>query len=458
MQLPTLVICPKIAITSWSRAAAVFGEKFSLINYEKLRTGNTPFGQWEHPLPKDEPEEQEVFVCENCQQKINPASCVPCYTNPAGLHCVGAPSRKKHDYGGFSFHYGVRMVIFDECHRCGGLHSLNSEMLIAAKRQRIYTLGLSATSACSPLQLRALGYVLDLHGLTPGQSISGQLGFYDWARGFGCRRDPRFKGLKWFASEARQIEIMSEIRERIIPCRGVRVRSSEIPGFPKRQIIAEEYDLDANGEVDKLYAEMAEAVNLLDTTCANDKNPDHPLTRILRARQRIELLKIPIAQSLHDDALAKGCSVAVFCNFRATIDELSKRLGIAAIIDGSVSGVRDRDTHIDAFQANRIRSILANNEAGGVALSLQDLRGDAPRVGLVFPNFSAVSMQQVFGRLPRDGGKSPVVYRVLFAAGTIESGIARALRSKSNNIESLNDGDMMPENFSLTKTQFLRTL
>src|SRR5688572_22307314 len=47
LQLPTLIICPKIAVSNWSATAEeFFGEKFSVINYENLRTGRSRYGTW----------------------------------------------------------------------------------------------------------------------------------------------------------------------------------------------------------------------------------------------------------------------------------------------------------------------------------------------------------------------------------------------------------------------------
>lgn len=455
LKLPTLIVVPKIAITSWHRAAEVFGEKFSVINYEQLRTGNTPYGTWQRPPPKGHALEDERFICQCCQQLVSmdPALYRPCYCHALGIHCI-SKQKKRWDYGNFIFNRAVGAVIFDEVHRCNGIRSLNAELLIGAKRSRLFTLGLSATAACNPLHLRALGYSLDLHTLTPG----GGLGFYDWAKRFGCKRDPHFQGFKWLVGEKQQRQTMLDIRNGIIPSRGVRVCCDDIPGFPECDITAELYDLDENNQIEKLYAEMADALAVVAAASANDVNAEHPLTKVLRARQRIELLKVPIAVELANDYLAKGYSVALFCNFAGTISELSTRLQCKAIIDGSVAGIRDRQKHIDDFQDQKIRSIIANNEAGGISVSLQDLRGDCPRAGIVFPNFSAVSMRQVFGRLRRAGGKSRSHYRVLFAAGTVEATIARALRAKSNNLDALNDADLMPENFRLLKSSRLHTI
>ncbi len=327
-------------------------------------------------------------------------------------------------------------------------------MLIAAKKQNIRVLGLSATLAASPLQMRAIGYLLDLHNLDNDRILTQNTNssspvrilphFYRWAAHYGCRRDPRFRGYKWLAGEESQREIMLEIRSQIIPARGVRVRCEDIPGFPKCDIQPELYDISNPEIIDHLYHEVAEALELLAAHATLDKAPDHPLTRILRARQKIELLKVPIAEELAQDYLDKGFSVVHFVNFRQTIDELCKRFPDALVIDGSPESVKVRDESVAKFQVNRCRMLIVNNEAGGVCLSMQDLTGFAPRVGLVMPCFSAVTMQQVFGRLPRDGGKSTAHYRILLAAKTIETAVYRAFRVKSNNISALTDGDLNP--------------
>ena len=447
LQWPTLVVAPKIARTTWERAAAHFGDSFSVIGYEMLRTGRTPFGVWDNPPPAGMKLERH-WKCLSCQREVDFDDFKPCYCHPQGIHCI---VEKKTDwrYGKFNFAPEIRAVVFDEVHRCGALDSLNADLLIAAKRQGLRILGLSATAACDPTRMRALGYAVGLHTLTG----RGGLSFGDWAARHGCRYMPG-RGLKWPISAARQLATMAQIRDSIIPLRGVRVRTEDIPGFPERDITAELYDLEESGQIDRLYGEMADPLSALAERQAKDVNPDCALTRILRGRQKIELLKVPIAVELAQDYLDKGYSVALFVNFRATLGELCERLKTQCFIDGSPDGVRYRDQFIDEFQANQQRAIVVNNEAGGVAVSLHDLHGGFPRVGLVFPCFSAVTMRQVFGRLPRDGGQSKCHYRVLFAAKTVEVPMHRALSAKLNNLDALNDADLMPANLQLTRTDW----
>lgn len=449
--LPTLVVHPKIAHSTWARAADHFGEKFSQVGYELLRAGNTPFGRWSGGASR----RGKYFVCECCQRVVDLDRWEPCYVHPKGIHCLVTKS-KPHDYGQFIFHPGVKQIIFDEVHRCGSRDSLNADVLVAAKRQGIRVLGLSATLAASPLQMRALGYLLDLHGLDkdvilPGRPARIRPNFYRWASHYGCRSDPRFRGWKWMLGEEAQREVMLEIRNQIIPARGVRVRCEDIPGFPACDIQAELYDVEHPEEIDRLYAEVHEALGILDARAANDAAPDSPITRILRGRQRIELLKTPIAEELGHDYLEKGFSVVFFVNFRQTIDELVKRFPEALVVDGTPDSVKCREESVAKFQRNDCRQMIVNNQAGGVCLSMQDLDGLHPRMGLVMPSFSATDMIQVCGRLPRDGGKSMAHYRFLFANTAIEKGMHRAVRSKQHNIEALNDADLSGESLMFTR-------
>jgi hypothetical protein len=435
-----LVVCPKIATGIWERAAKHFGDEFDILNYEKIRTGNTPFGQWAGgpPPPRSE---RELFVCKSCQQTLDLDNLSPCYCHHLGIHCVET-KLKHHRYGQFKWAREVEGIIFDEVHRCGR-DSLNSDMLIGARRQGKTILGLTATVASSPLQLRAIGYAAGLFNLSD---------YERWARHHGCRRIPGLPGLQWLVAKEKQLEVMSAIRAQIIPDHGIRLTEADIPNFPKCDIQAELYDLPEKDteELNALQLEVAESLQRLEQRIACDVAPDAQITQLLRARQRIELLKVPLAAELGEDYLEKGFSVVWFVNFRQTIEELSKRFPKARVVDGSRDSVRNRQRYVDEFQKNVSRELVVNSEAGGACLSLQDLDGFHPRVGLVFPCHSAVTFRQLVGRLPRDGGLSPARYIVLFANKSVEVPMHKALSSKLNNFDALNDSDLRAQNLRLT--------
>src|SRR6266566_1985028 len=84
---PFLIVCPKIATGIWERAAKHFGDEFDILNYEKLRTGNTPFGGWTGGPPPPRID-REFFVCKSCQQILELDNLSPCYSHHLGIHCV----------------------------------------------------------------------------------------------------------------------------------------------------------------------------------------------------------------------------------------------------------------------------------------------------------------------------------------------------------------------------------
>lgn len=449
LNVATLVVCPQISITSWKRAGDLLGTEFDALNYEMLRTGRTPFGTWEN-MPTGA--RDEFLECVTCQLKVDAEKPFKCPHHHLGIHCVEV-RKKEHDYGKFIWHPAIKFLVFDEVHRCGGLSSLNSDMLVAAKRQSIQTLGLSATVADSPLNFRGLGYVLGLHGLvdTKGQETPG---FWRWAAKMGCRKSP-FGGLKFMGCEEFRRQKMAALHLELFPSRGYRVKIADLgSAFPDCQITAELYDLKESGRIDELYAEMDDALQELNELKNNDRNLEHPFTRILRAKQEIELLKVPVFEEVALAAIEANRTVGIFVNFTATLDALQKRLKWKCRIDGSQRGpagqVR-RQAMIDDIQADRERGILLNSQAGGVSISMQDVTGVYPRLGLVSLPNSAVGFRQLCGRFRRQGGRTKSFYRAILAAGTVEEKMHKQLSSKLNQIDALNDADLWAANLPLTK-------
>lgn len=450
--VPTLVVGPMISETGWKRMGDKMGVEFSYSHYEALRTGNTPFGRWEYPRPV---RLKEKLVCKSCQCVVN-VSNQKCPYHPLGIHCVEV-KKIPHHHGKFIWSDGIRQLVFDEVHRCGATDSLHADMLIAAKRQGIPTLALSATAAESPLNLRALGFCLGLHALVDGRV--DKPGFWRWAKAHGCRRLP-FGGFHFAVGEERKKEILAEIHGKIFPERGCRVRIKDLgDAFPQCQITAELYDLEKSGKLEHCYRKMEKALARLKEIRAEDV--ETPLTELLRESQQIELLMVPVFVELAEDAIAEGQSVALFVNFRATADELCKQLNTQCRVDGSQigpSGGMMRQRNIDDFLEDKERKIVLTSAAGGVSIGLQDVRGKFPRLGLVSPGYSASQFRQICGRLPRAGAKSKSLYRVILAARTRQEKVHKALSAKLNRLDALNDADLWADNLPLTKFQFSEKL
>lgn len=433
-KLPTLVVVPKISITAWTKVAKHFGEALTIVSYDQLRLGRSGLGAWTNNPPPGFTCELE-YRCTNCQQIVNFLNHVPCYCHPRGIHCVDF-RKKPWKYGSFNFHPGIKRIVFDEAHRCsaaGG--SLNADMLTATRRHGIKTTLISATLAASPLELKAAGFVLGMHNLTD---------YYEWLHKHGCGKLKALPGMRWTVGKDKQEAVMKGLNEFLIPSRGVRVRTQDIPGFPSRTITADLYDIDNYGGIDALYREMEEAMRAIRSQREGYKDPEGALAKVLDTNQQLELLKVPVLVELAEDIVAKGGSVGIFIKYKRTMAELRKRLKCDCYIDGSNTATRDKN--IDAFNADDERIILVNSGAGKESISLHDLHGKHARTGLLVPNVGARTFRQIVGRFHREGGLTPCFYRVVLAARTDEEKTYNKLQSTLKNIDTLNDGDFLPFN------------
>jgi hypothetical protein len=86
--------------------------------------------------------------------------------------------------------------------------------------------------------------------------------------------------------------------------------------------------------------------------------------------------------------------------------------------------------------------MIANLAAGNAGVSLHDLIGNHPRGSIISPSYSAINLLQALGRCHRAEGKTTVIQKILFAAGTIEEEACKRVQSKLQNLDALNDGDL----------------
>lgn len=371
---PVAIICPKAVIPAWKRWCQDAGiEPTFILNYEKLRTGSTPFGDfvggawvWSKPIVFDQ------------------------------------------------------LFIWDEVHKCKGPNSLNGKMLIASRP--FYTLMLSATFASNPLDMKATGFVLGLHKYAD---------FWPWCVRNGVKKAP-WGAMAYFGGKKKLAVIHEQMASK-----ASRVRISELGDqFPDNEVYAEAYDC---GDVQGLYEDLQNRLAELERSKAADK--PHPMTEILRARQESELLRVPVITDLAESLLDEGRSVVIFCNFRNTLDGFLSYFKDTSIIWGNQS-TDERQSMIDAFQADETKVMLCQIQSGGVGVSLHDERGERPRSSLICPTYSAIDLKQALGRIHRAGAKSKAIQRIIFAADSIEETVMKKVRAKLHNIETLNDGDI----------------
>lgn len=161
------------------------------------------------------------------------------------------------------------------------------------------------------------------------------------------------------------------------------------------------------------------------------------MVRMLRARQRIEILKVPGWVALAESALGAGHTVLFFVNFKATIAALKEHFPDAGVIDGDTP---NRDEILQRVQTDQLRVCILNSEAGGVAISAHDITGKHPRYSIVSPGVKAKSFRQVLGRTRRNGSKTIPHISIPVVAGTCEEKIKRKVDSRLDCIDTLCDG------------------
>jgi hypothetical protein len=377
VKLTPLVICPKVVIPSWKATLLEQDSDYwDIVNYEKLRTGNT---RW--------------------------------------LKKVGR-----------SFEWSVlpkTLLIFDEVHRCKGIRSQNAKMLVAAVKQGLPCLMLSATAAEDPSEMRALGFALGLHK---------DNNFARWAMNWGCSIDP-WRKLCFPIKSRPKLKVL---HKEIYPDKGYKISRAEMGDFfTETSIITDPVDFGSAEEMQKIYDEMEEELNELSKQSGADKGAS-ALTARLRARQAIELLRIPALAEMVQDAVDEGCSCAVFLNFRASMDALKERLNIpVAEIQGDQTASH-RDLEIERFQRDYVHVILCQINAGGAGVNLHATRKNSrPRRSFISPSDDAKMMTQALGRIDRAGSQSDTVQWILFAANTIEEEVAKNFRRKLHNMSVL---------------------
>ncbi len=343
---------------------------------------------------------------------------------------------KKYGSGSFvQFKNSYAAIFFDEVHRCSGSKSLQSKLLIAAKRSAKFVVGISATVADDPQQMKALGYALGLH------QLNGKFGFRPWLLRHGCTLDKETNRITISYDTNRQSTAFASLHKELFPSRGARMRKSEIPDFPHSKLDIKL--LTAEGKADKLVGELHDLHEQYKEQATQTGSWVH-------AAQQLELLMVPDVVELAEDAVAEA-RVAIFCNYQATrealTEALQKKFGFDRVgfVDGTqvgASGERQRRNFIDRYQENQLAAIVLNAGAGGENISLHDPTGKVEREAFIFPQDSARRLKQILGRVDRAQGANSLQWLLYFNVPQHEKAAARVLQ-RMTNLELLNDGDSL---------------
>lgn len=391
LNMDILVVCPKAVMESWRRVLKnhfkMWGKCIAVINYESLRIGKTDSLIASYVKRRDTRRKEFVWK-------------IPKNT----------------------------LIVWDEAQKLKNSKTKNSETCIAALKAGYKMLFCSATMATNPLELRTVGQGIQL--------FKNNQQYYDWAYKHGVVKG-RF-GMEFTGDK----NALKKLHEDIFVNRGVRLSRDTIPNFPVSEIIADCYEMDKE-ESDKInaaYDEMRLELLRIERLLKKDKKSSE-LTAILRARQKVEMLKVPLLLEMIEDGIENNMSIVVFVNFTETINALSERLNTKCIVNGVVSD-KKRQQAIDDFQADKERIILVNIAAGGAGLSLHDLNGKYARLALICPSYSAVLMRQSTGRVWRDSAKTKSIQKIVFVANTVEEQVCKIVNQKLENLDLLNDGDL----------------
>jgi superfamily II DNA or RNA helicase len=376
--LKPIIICPKSVIENWTNVCKYFLiEPENIINYEKVI--NTSFSSKNH--------ESYPFVLFNKEEKTYEWLLQP-----------------------------YHIVILDEVHRCKNDKTLHSKLLLSIKGINNKVIMISATLADKIKLFKNFGYLM---------------GFYD---------NPK-KFTNWLNKLATMYKIGDEsiaLNKKLFPNYGGRMRIKDLGDmFPKNDIrtncyqmtnadkIAEQYKI-----IENAYADIKEKAS----------NAIYILPKIIRARQAVELLKVPTFIQLINKNIIEGKSSVVFLNFNETLKTIADELDIDCVVNGK-QPIEERNQNICDFQNNKKTIILLNMRAGSVGISLHDLFGSHQRVSIISPTWSAQDFIQCLGRIHRAGAKTDAIQKIVFCEGTIEEFICGTLKYKLEHLSKFNDGD-----------------
>lgn len=376
-KLKPIIICPKSVIENWKNVCEYFEiEPENIINYERVI--NTSFS-------KDN-QNAYPFVLFNKDTK--------------SYEWLLTPNH---------------IVILDEVHRCKNTNTLHSKLLISLRSLNNKVIMLSATLADKIKLFKNFGYVMK---------------FYDSPNKFS----PWIKKL----AKPHKDDIAIALNKKLFPHYGGRMRIKDLGSmFPKNDVRANCYQMTNADKIAEQYKMIEDNYNSIKEKA---ESAQYILPKIIRARQAIELLKVPTFLQLIKENLVDGKSSVVFVNFNQTLNTLADELQVDCVVHGDQS-IEERMQNIKDFQSNKKSIIILNMKAGSVGISLHDLLGSHQRVSIVSPTWSAQDFIQAIGRIHRAGAKTDAIQKVVFCEGTIEEFICETLKYKLEHLSKLNDGD-----------------
>lgn len=424
LNLPYIIICPKIVIPQWEKMIELYDKNKNNIivtNYEKIKFGNFKYYKDEWILPNN------------------------------------------------------TIVVFDEAHKLKGYNTLNSQLLLNLNLSKYKVYLISATIADNPLSFVNVAKMLKI---TNNE--------YIFLREYGCVKKFKNKGWKFdgnieFLFKLHNIIFGEDKSYLKINHPGIRITYDDIKKNMPEQIISLYYIYDHYNKINLLYNELENDENidndivdnnivnindeknillLLNNFCKKLLETENSISKDLkeiellikklpllvrrtRYKQLIEIIKVKLLIPLIEDFYNNNYSIVIILNYTCSIDLLYKLLlkNNYNNIDKITGSTKNKDDIITNFQSDNLRILILNIKAAGIGISLHDINGIYKRISLISPSENIYELQQALGRIYRTGCKTNVIQYIVTVKNTIEESVHFLYKSKLKNMNIILDGN-----------------